>query len=64
MLVLSRCRHEQIVLPDHGVTITILDTSSNRVRIGIHAPPNVGIRRAELPESLGAKKVRELCAHC
>jgi len=49
MLVLSRRKQEKIVLPDYGVTITVLDTGSNRVRIGIDAPPEICILRSELP---------------
>ena len=49
MLVLSRRDQEKIVLPGCGVTITVLETRSNRVRIGIDAPPHVEIRRGELP---------------
>ena len=50
MLVLSRRKKEKIELPDCGITITVLDTRSNRVRIGIDAPPHIAIRRAELTD--------------
>ena len=52
MLVLTRKANESIVLPDLGVTITLISTGGNRVRIGIEAPRDVIIRRGELEEKL------------
>jgi carbon storage regulator CsrA len=48
MLVLSRRLQEQIRIGDQ-VTITILRVKGNTVRIGIEAPRNTRIVRAELP---------------
>ena len=47
MLVLTRRQGEQIVLPGCGLTLTVLDISGARVRVGFAAPQNVAIRRAE-----------------
>jgi len=48
MLVLSRKKNEQIVLPDLGITITVVDIRGNQVRLGISAPPDVPVHRKEV----------------
>lgn len=48
MLVLTRKRDEQILI-GQDVTITIVRLHGNTVRIGIEAPREVRVRRAELP---------------
>ncbi len=48
MLVLSRRPNEAIVLPGLNVTIRVTAVKGNAVRIGIEAPPDVNILRAEL----------------
>jgi carbon storage regulator CsrA len=48
MLVLSRKEGEKIVMPECGVTVTVLDITGKKVRLGVSAPTNVGIRRGEL----------------
>jgi carbon storage regulator CsrA len=47
MLVLTRKTGERIVIAG-GITIEVLQTQGNRVRIGIEAPRGVSIRRQEL----------------
>lgn len=47
MLVLSRKVGEKIVI-DGDIVITVVGIEGNRVRIGIEAPSEVGIRRSEL----------------
>jgi carbon storage regulator len=47
MLVLTRKTGEKIQI-DSDITITVLETHGNRVRIGIEAPPHVSILRGEL----------------
>lgn len=49
MLVLSRKAGEAICIGS-DVTITVLEIRGQRVRVGLSAPPNVGIRRHELDE--------------
>jgi len=51
MLVLTRKTGEKIQI-DSDITITVLETHGNRVRIGIEAPPHVSILRSELQASL------------
>ena len=47
MLVLSRKPGEKVII-GNGITITILETKGNRVRLAIDAPDDVRILRAEL----------------
>jgi carbon storage regulator len=48
MLVLSRRTGERIVLPGCDVSIVVLQVSGNRVRLGVEAPPNTPVHRAEV----------------
>ena len=48
MLVLTRKVDESICIGDN-IVITVTKISGDRVSIGIAAPSEVGIRRAELP---------------
>ena len=47
MLVLSRGKHEKIYIGDN-ITVTIADIQNGKVRIGIDAPEEMVILRAEL----------------
>lgn len=47
MLVLSRKSHEQVLIPGLDVTITVLEISGTRVRLGIQAPQHIQITRPE-----------------
>ena len=49
MLVLSRKLQEQIKIGEE-ITVTVLKVKGNTVRVGIEAPKNVRVIRAELPE--------------
>lgn len=48
MLVLTRKKSERIVI-GHNITVRVLETRSGSVSIGIDAPADVPIRRAEIP---------------
>lgn len=48
MLVLSRRSGEQIVLPGLGIVITVVAVTGGRARIGIVAPAEVRVLRAEI----------------
>ena len=51
MLVLSRRKHEGIVISD-GITITVSEIRGDRVRLAISAPDSVRILRGELLDGL------------
>lgn len=48
MLVLSRKPGEKILIPSLNTTIQVLEIHGNSVRIGIQAPQEIPIVRAEL----------------
>jgi len=52
MLVLSRKIGESLVIDDQ-IVIRVLGTQTGRIRIGVEAPLDVNIRRAELPPRSG-----------
>jgi carbon storage regulator len=49
MLVLSRKSGEKIIIADN-ITISVLSVQGNRVRLGIDAPGEYRVLRAELAE--------------
>ena len=48
MLVLTRKIGQQLVLPEHGITIEVVDVGKTRVRLGISAPADVPVHRREV----------------
>jgi len=57
MLVLSRRRHERIVVDLNGemLTIEVLQIKGGRVRIGVDAPAQIAIHREELRSRLAGE---------
>lgn len=51
MLVLSRRPQEKILFPGTGISIEIVQTKGNTVRVGIEAPKSVRVLRGEIAES-------------
>jgi len=47
MLVLTRKPGEKVVIGNNDITLTVVEVKGNRVRIGIDAPDQVRILRAE-----------------
>ena len=47
MLVLTRSKGQQIVI-DGSIRVTIVEVRGDRIRIGIDAPPEVRVDRAEV----------------
>ncbi|MCL2053908.1 MAG: carbon storage regulator [Oscillospiraceae bacterium] len=47
MLVLSRKKGEGVVIGDN-ISITVIELSNDRIRLGIDAPPEIRIARSEL----------------
>jgi carbon storage regulator len=54
MLVLTRKLGESIIVPDQGLTITVLGVTRNKVRLGFVGPANVAIHRQEVWERLNS----------
>ena len=48
MLVLTRKTGEQIVVPRYQITLTVLEITGSRVRLGITAPADVVVHRDEV----------------
>jgi carbon storage regulator CsrA len=48
MLVLTRKVGEQVVVPQCQLTVTILDVTASRVRLGISAPSYLAVHRSEV----------------
>lgn len=65
MLVLGRKRDETVVitvLPSTEpivVTVTVVDTTSSKVRIGFEAPKHVAVMRGEVQEQIDANARKE-----
>ena len=60
MLVLTRRIGEQVVVPQCRLTVTILDATSGRVRLGISAPANVVVHRGEVCERIRAEETLDM----
>lgn len=54
MLVLTRQVGEQIIIGEHDciITVTAVEVRGNKMRIGIDAPKDIPIHRAEIFEEL------------
>ncbi len=48
MLVFTRRIGQQVVLPEQGITIDVVDVGKTRVRLGISAPPDIPVHRREV----------------
>ena len=66
MLVLSRKIGQRIVLPDQGVTISVLAIGRQRVQIGIVAPGGTTVHRNEVWQRISGEhnNVEEVEAKC
>lgn len=57
MLILTR-RAGQAILMDGGVRIVVLGIDSGGVRLGIEAPPAIGILREEVVQRIAEENLR------
>jgi carbon storage regulator len=57
MLILNR-RAGEAILIDGGVRIVVIASDSGGVRLGIEAPPSVGIVREEIVERIAEENIR------
>lgn len=51
MLVLSRKKNESIIIGDN-IEIVIVDVKGDQVKVGVKAPKNVSVHRAEVYEEI------------
>ena len=56
MLVLSRKVGEEVVIPRYEVSVMVIETKGNRVRLGIAAPADVPVHRAEVWDRIRSEK--------
>ena len=61
MLVLSRYRDEEIIIGKNAeIVIKVIEVRGDKVRIGIEAPPDVPVDRAEVRQAKSEnRRVRE-----
>lgn len=58
MLILSRKRHEKIMIGDN-IIVQVMDTKGDDVRIGITAPKDVPVHREEVYEQIKAQQTKK-----
>jgi carbon storage regulator len=51
MLVLSRQRHETIII-GNDIEITVVDIRGDKVRLGVSAPKSISVHRKEVYDSI------------
>jgi carbon storage regulator len=56
MLILTRRTGETLVIGD-SISVTVLETRGNQVRIGIEAPRDVPVHRQEVAERIARETV-------
>jgi carbon storage regulator len=61
MLVLSRRESQRIRLGE-SIVLTIVRVNGDRVRVGIEAPPDIQVRRAELEPRAPQQRERRQAA--
>jgi carbon storage regulator len=59
MLVLSRKRCEEVIVPQYGIVLTVLEVRGDKVRLGFSAPPDVHVHRREVWERLQRTRRRK-----
>ena len=59
MLVLSRKKDEKILIDNGRIVITVIELRGDKVRIGIHAPPEIDIHREEVFNAIQREREKE-----
>lgn len=63
MLVLTRGRHQNIVIGDNAeIRVRVLEVSGNQVKLGIEAPREIAVHREEIYERILRGEPRKICA--
>ena len=55
MLVLSRKLGERVLVPQCGLSFTVVAVEGNMIRLGFSAPSEVGVYREEVWQRIGSK---------
>ena len=55
MLVLTRKIGEKILVPHCQLSVTVLEITSSRVRLGVSAPAEVAVHREEVAKRISRK---------
>jgi carbon storage regulator len=61
MLVLTRKTDQAIVVPSCNLTVTVVNISGERVKLGISAPVEVVVHREEVWRRMGRICLSRLC---
>ena len=61
MLILSRKRHESIIIGE-DVFITVVEVRGDKVRLGIEAPKEVSVHRQEVYDAIQESKEQQRAA--
>ena len=60
MLVLTRKADQEIVIADH-IRVRVLEVRGSQVRLGIVAPKEISVHRAEVNAAIGWEPVVSFC---
>ncbi len=61
MLVLSRKKHESVMIGDK-VAVTVVEVRGDKVRLGIEAPKDIAVHRREIYDAIRRSQASDECA--
>lgn len=59
MLVLSRREDEDVIINNGQIIVTVIEIRGEKVRLGIKAPPEIPVHRAEVQKRIDGWRPRE-----